>query len=139
MSLPSVDQHARVRTGGSLQTWLLRRLLSGLAYGQITVITPAGNTAVLRGREDGPHTTIMLHRWRAVRRLLTGGDLGFAEAHIDGDWSSPDLLGLLELAMRNAEAIDGKLRGTAPVRLANRLRHLLNANTPRGSRRNISS
>lgn len=138
MSLPSVDQHARVRTGGSLQTWLLRRLLSGLAYGQITVIAPSGNTAVLRGREDGPHATIVLHRWRAVRRLLAGGDLGFAEAHIDGDWSSPDLLGLLELAMRNAEAIDGKLRGTAPVRLVNRLRHLLNANTPRGSRRNIS-
>jgi cyclopropane-fatty-acyl-phospholipid synthase len=138
MSLPSVDQHARVRTGGSFQSWLLRRLLSGLAYGQITLITPAGTTAVLRGREDGPHATVVLHRWRAVRRLLTGGDLGFAEAHIAGDWSSPDLLGLLELAMRNAEAIDGKLRGTAPIRLANRLRHLLNANTPRGSRRNIS-
>lgn len=138
MSLPSIDQHAPLRTGGNLQAWLLRRLLPGLAYGQITIVTPAGNPVVLRGREAGQHATIVLHRWRAVRRLLTGGDLGFAEAYIDGDWSSPDLLGLLELAMHNAEAIDGKLRGVAAVRSVNRLRHLLNANTPRGSRRNIS-
>lgn len=138
MSLPSIDQQARPRTGGNLQAWLLRRLLTGLAYGQITIVAPAGNTVVLRGREAGYHATIVLHRWRAIRRLLTGGDLGFAEAYIDGDWSSPDLIGLLELAMRNAEAIDGKLRGVAPIRLAHRLRHLLNANTPRGSRRNIS-
>jgi len=138
MSLPSIDRHAPLRTGGNLQAWLLRRLLTGLAYGQIIIVAPAGNTAVLRGRKAGQHATIALHRWRAVRRLFTGGDLGFAEAYIDGDWSSPDLLGLLELAAQNAEAIDGKLRGVSPVRLVNRLRHLLNANTPRGSRRNIS-
>lgn len=138
MSLPSIERHAPLRIGGNLQAGLLRRLLTGLAYGQITIVAPAGNTAVLRGRKAGQHATIALHRWRAVRRLLTGGDLGFAEAFIDGDWSSPDLLGLLELAAQNAEAIDGKLRGVSPVRLVNRLRHLLNANTPRGSRRNIS-
>ncbi|MFI5032118.1 MAG: class I SAM-dependent methyltransferase [Reyranellales bacterium] len=138
MSLPSIDRPAPLRAGGALAAGLLRRLLPDLESGQITIITPAGNHVVLQGREPGEQATIVLRRWRALHRLLIGGDLGFAEAYIDGDWSSPDLLGLLDLLTHNAEAVDRKLRGMLPVRLVHRLRHLLNANTPRGSRRNIS-
>ena len=138
MSLPSIDRPAPLRAGGALAAGLLRRLLPVLESGQITIITPAGNHVVLQGREPGEQATIVLRRWRALHRLLIGGDLGFAEAYIDGDWSSPDLLGLLDLLTHNAEAVDRKLRGMLPVRVVHRLRHLLNANTPRGSRRNIS-
>jgi cyclopropane-fatty-acyl-phospholipid synthase len=138
MSLPSIDRQAPARAGGQIEAQLLRRLLPGLESGQITIGAPAGNRIVLRGRRPGPTATVVLHRWRALRRLLLGGDLGFAEAYIDGDWSSPDLPGLLDLVARNAAAVDRKLRGASPARLFHRLRHLLNANTPRGSRRNIS-
>jgi cyclopropane-fatty-acyl-phospholipid synthase len=70
--------------------------------------------------------------------VLCGGDIGFAEAYADGDWSTPDLTALLILMDRNDASLAG-MRGLAPLRLLARLRHLGRANTRRGSRRNISA
>ncbi len=84
-------------------------------------------------------STLQIHRLRCVRRLLIGGNLGFAEAYIDGDWDTPDLRGFLELrggATRRQSA--RSLQGSRLARWANRLRHLLAPNTRRGSRRNIA-
>ena len=140
MSLPSVGRQAlsTARSGKGLTAWLQRHLLPAPDSGQITIEAPSGHRLVLRGSKPGLEVAVSFHRWRALWRLLTGGDLGFAEAHIDGDWSSPDLTGLLEFAARNTATVEHRLRGLLPVRLAYRLRHLLNANTPVGARRNIS-
>jgi cyclopropane-fatty-acyl-phospholipid synthase len=80
---------------------------------------------------------LVLKRWRALRKMVLGGDLGFAEAYIDGDWSSPDLAALIELASRNGPTIDDSILPSWPVRLANRLLHRWRDNTRLGSRRNI--
>lgn len=64
--------------------------------------------------------------------------MGFAKGYIDGDWSSPDLAALLELAARNITVVDCKMSGFLPVRILNRVRHLLRSNSKAGSRKNIS-
>ena len=79
----------------------------------------------------------MIERRRTLRRLALRGDVGFAEAYVDRDWTSPDLVALLRLAARNVEALRAVTSGNAAIRFANRLRHLLRGNTRRGSRRNI--
>ena len=61
----------------------------------------------------------------------------FAQAWIDGDCSSLDLTALIRLAARNLHARGGATKGSALSQLAFRLRHRLNANTRRGSARNI--
>jgi cyclopropane-fatty-acyl-phospholipid synthase len=81
---------------------------------------------------------MILHRWRTLRRLLFQGDVAFAEAFMDGDWESPDLPALIELAGRNMPTLTDAIDGTWYKRLRNRLLHRLNANTRRGSRRNIT-
>jgi cyclopropane-fatty-acyl-phospholipid synthase len=111
--------------------------LPKLACGMLTVILPNGRNLVVTGQAEGPSGTVALHRWRALRRLAFGGDIGFAEAYMDGDWSSPDLAALIEIAARNQSAIPGAEGGAWPVRLLNRLRHLSRPNTVAGSRRNI--
>jgi cyclopropane-fatty-acyl-phospholipid synthase len=116
---------------------ILARLLEGLRYGSLTVTLPSGQKFVRVGGEPGPEASVVLHRWRALRRLLTGGDIGFAEAWIEGDCSSPDLTALIRLAARNLGPLGGAAKGSPFSRLAFRLRHLLNANTKRGSARNI--
>jgi cyclopropane-fatty-acyl-phospholipid synthase len=68
-------------------------------------------------------------------RLALHGDLGAAESYIAGEWSSPDLDALLKLALLNAAA----LPQAGLVRVLPRLRHELNRNTRRGSRRNIAA
>jgi cyclopropane-fatty-acyl-phospholipid synthase len=121
-----------------LAVWYLRRLVSTLEYGQITITTPSGERIEYRAAQPCLNATLVLHRWRALRRLVTHGDLGFAEAYIDGDWSSPDLTALIELAARNTAQLGPKISGLSPVRPLNRLCHLSNANTKAGSRRNIA-
>lgn len=116
----------------------LKKLLSCLESGRITVCTPDGLVLDHQSGRPGPEAVLVLHRWRALRRLLAGGDVAFAEAYMDGEWSSPDLPALLELAAANIAAIDTRIAGFLPVRMFNRLTHALRANSRRGSRRNIS-
>jgi cyclopropane-fatty-acyl-phospholipid synthase len=116
---------------------LLRRLLARLACGSLTVTLPDGSVLTHRAEHPGPDAAWTLHNWRALRRLILGGDIGFAESFIDSDWSSPDLTALIELAARNHAEIPQASRGSLPVWLVHRLRHLACANTRAGSRRNI--
>jgi cyclopropane-fatty-acyl-phospholipid synthase len=133
----SVSGHADPATG--LAACFLRRLIAALEHGHITVAMPSGERIEHRAAEPDLKATLVLHRWRAIRRLVTHGDLGFAEAYIDGDWSSPDLTAMIEIAARNTEQLGRTISGFLPVRILNRLRHLSKANTMAGSRRNIAS
>jgi cyclopropane-fatty-acyl-phospholipid synthase len=130
-------QHLPRRNQG-LAAHVLRRAISTIESGHVAIILPSGKRIEHRGTAPGPSATLVLHSWRALRRLFGEGDLGFAEAYIDGDWSSPDLAALLELAARNVAQLDNRISGLWPARVLNRIRHLLRANSKAGSRRNIS-
>ncbi|SHO66771.1 cyclopropane-fatty-acyl-phospholipid synthase [Pseudoxanthobacter soli DSM 19599] len=116
----------------------LRRLLDQIAVGHLTIVTPDGRRLSSRGGRPGPEATLVLHRWRALRRLATGGDVAFSEAYVDGDWSSPNLPAVIELAAHNLPDISARAAAWGPARLVNRVRHLLRRNSKAGSRRNIS-
>ncbi|WP_432350172.1 cyclopropane-fatty-acyl-phospholipid synthase family protein (plasmid) [Shinella yambaruensis] len=116
----------------------MNSVIASVDIGKITLILPSGERVEHIGTRPGPSTVINIHKWRAVRRLSTGGDLGFAEAYIDGDWSTPDLEACLELAARNLDLLDEKISGRFAVRLLQRFRHVLRANTKTGSRKNIA-
>jgi cyclopropane-fatty-acyl-phospholipid synthase len=77
--------------------------------------------------------------WRVFRDAMSGGDTAFAEGYLRGDWASPDPAALLTLLTRNRDAIESALYGGFWGGLLYRLKHLLNANTRRGSRRNIAA
>lgn len=130
--------HKRGRFGFGLAPALLRRLLSCIAFGSLIVETPTGERVRAVSRHEGPEATLILHRWRALRRLATKGDIGFAEGYIDGDWSSPDLTALIQLASVNTPALKRLMRGSAMLRAVHRLSHVLRSNTRGGSRRNIA-
>jgi len=92
---------------------------------------------VHRAPRPGPEAVIRLHRWRALRRLVLGGDVAFAEAYGDGDWSTPDLASVVELAATNGPAMYRRVDATLLWRLANRIAHLRRGNSRAGSARNI--
>lgn len=72
--------------------------------------------------------------------VLLGGHVGAAEAYIDGWWKCERLTDVVRLLLRNREALDGLETGWARlVQPLRKVRHLLNRNTRRGSRRNIAS
>ncbi len=117
---------------------ILASAVRRMAAGQLTLIDPVGRSEVIAGDKPGPQATLALRRPRAVRRLIAGGDVGFAESYLDGDWDSPDLAALIELAARNEHTMAEATRGLGIMRAWHRLRHVLRPNSRNGSRRNIA-
>jgi cyclopropane-fatty-acyl-phospholipid synthase len=116
---------------------LLFRALATARGGTLEVAYPGG-VARFGAAEGGLEARLVVHDERFFVRALTGGDAGIGEAYVDGDWSTPDLVALVRLAVRNLDALDGRNRLFSAVAwAAGALRHRLRANTVRGSRRNI--
>ena len=136
-ALDTIDRNAGQRPI-RLATRLLRALVPTPTAGNLRIITPAGDTIDFRSGMSGIDATVVIERWRAIWRLLRGGEVGFAEAFMDGDWTTPDLTRLLEWALGN-EAAAGTFHGHIGSRLARRIAHGRRANTRRGSRRNIAA
>ena len=139
MSDVTVPQAAASSRGNRLIQGFLN-ILGRLIAGQLTVVLPDGATYELTSNATTlPHAVIRVRRWRALRRLTARGDLGFVESYLDGDWESPDLADVIELAARNYESWNLSRRQGVFYRLVNRVAHLLHDNTKRGSRRNIAA
>ena len=118
---------------------ILLARLERIRRGHLRVILPDGETVTFAGRDGGaaPVLELEVHRWRFFSRVLRGGDVGAGEAFVDGDWDSPDLVGLTRLFLDNeAELAPPGLLGAAG-RARDRLRHLLRSNTRFQARRNI--
>ena len=112
------------------------KLLHNLSVGHLTVHLPDGSQRTF-GPHCGPHASIVFHNWNVCSAALKSGDIGFAESYIAGDWSSPDLVALLNLFVANRKTMDEVIFGSWWGRLAYRIKHLLNRNTKSNSRKNI--
>jgi cyclopropane-fatty-acyl-phospholipid synthase len=121
----------------------LARMAAGLAlkirYGSLEIGFPDDRTFLIEGRESGPHGVLLIHDWRFFRMVVQAGDVGVGEAFMAGYWSSPDVTTFLELFCINQESTLEALQGKPLSRFLLSVRHWLNANTRRGSRRNISA
>lgn len=124
---------------GGFGARLLGKLLAGVRYGRLRVTLPSGAILEKIGTEDGPDAVIVMKRWRLLRRIISGGDIGFAEGYMQGDWTTPDLTSVIRFAARNTEALAPAIEGNAFMRLISRIGHAFKANTKRGSRRNIEA
>lgn len=110
-----------------------------LRAGSLEIDLPDGRTVRLTGKQDGPSARLTLHRWRALRRFFGGGTVGFGESFMDGDWDSPDLPKVIELAARNLPRRPMAFRLVSPWRMGDRVKHLLRQNTRDGSKQNIAA
>ena len=141
------SEHQQTAPGGSDIAWppildttigaLLRRAFGQFDCGELLIETPGGRSMAIAGKRAAEQAQIKLHSWKCLLRFLTGGDLGFAEGFIAGEWSTPDLHAFLGTASPRSSTTTSfeRLRPPQPL---NWLRHaLFNRNTQRGSRRNI--
>ena len=118
---------------------MLRGWLDRLHAGSLSVELPDGSRMEAHGRMPGPAASLHLLRWRPLWRMLVEGDLGLALSWRDGDWTSPDLTTLLELGVLNEAHWHDGIAAAGPMNRLLRLLHTANANTRRGSRRNIAA
>ena len=122
--------------------WSARPLLGTLErieQGQLTVTLPNGTRRVMGGQRSGPVGSLHLHRPISMtRRVSMRGALGLAESFMAGDWSADNLAAALQVLAVNQPHFAGAHHGKRTLRMVDRLRHLLRANSLRGSRRNIA-
>ena len=76
MSRPDAEQHFRMPEealalpgGIGLSRWFLRRVLSRIAVGHLTVFTPDGERICSAPGMPGPQATMILNNWRSIRRV----------------------------------------------------------------------
>lgn len=139
-TLLSKDNIAALAKNLPWRVRLVLRALLGMQSGSLTIVFPDGRTVVAKGSSPGPDASLRLKNWNIAYRSLATGTIGVAETYMDGDWDSPDIAAFLELFLVNADAAKTYAGGQGSImRLVERVRHWMNANTRAGSRRNIAA
>ena len=128
MTLRGSDSLAR-------DTRLVLALLEKLQGGMLEVRLPDGSSRLFGAGEHG--VTLQVHDEAMFSQVLARGDIGLAEAYLDGHWDSPDVTGLLTLLTRNRDVLKKAVYGSWRNLVAARVRHWLNNNSRAGSKRNI--
>lgn len=120
----------------SLAEQAVWRALEGIARGTLIVNAPSGERVF--GHDGDEPALLQIHTPRFFRRVVSGGEVGLGEAYMDGDWTTPDLVGLVRLMLANRDVL-GRTPAIATwlSRLRDTIAHRLRGNTPAGSRRNI--
>jgi len=118
--------------------WALGRFFRKLDHGQLTLVLPDGVQEDFGPPGSKPRADLLVHRSRFFSRVMLSGDIGFGEAYVDGDWSSPELVRLLCLLAQREDVLnDRRFWPALAGRALNFMSHLRRANTVAGSRRNI--
>jgi cyclopropane-fatty-acyl-phospholipid synthase len=133
LTLPALRRAERVPRA----TLLALDMLDRIGGGALGVDLPGGLHLHLGHGKPAAH--LQVHDHAVFAETLARGDIGFAEAYMDGLWDSDDPSALLTLLANNREVLDAAIRGRVLRLLCHRLAHLLNANTRRRARRNIEA
>jgi len=90
------------------------------------------------GEPDGLDATLTVRDERFFWRALAGADIGIGESYVDGDWTTPDLVALARLMLRNRGALERRSPIARTLKtLAGAIARRLRDNSLAGSRRHI--
>ena len=112
-------------------------LLGRLSQGHLQVALPDGRVFEFGAPVPEGAAVIRIEDMRFFKRVLRHGSMGFAEAYMEGDWTTPHLAKLLTMLNRNMTDISEAIDRNRFTNLINRLIHVLRPNTRAGSKRNI--
>lgn len=116
---------------------LFFRSLQDLRGGFLEIVCP-DETCTFGEAHASLRGMAVIHDERFFLRALLGADIGIGESYMDGDWTSPDLVALVRLCVRNLRAFDSGHKVLSAIRaFASRLRHRFRSNTVARSRENI--
>ena len=118
-------------------TAALLQLLSQLRSGYLKLTLPNGDKREFGNHADSLRAEVQVLDWSVFKEVMSHGDIGFAESYIRGEWNTPDLKAILELAIRNRTILEKAIYGSWYGSIFYRLKHWLRDNSKTGSRKNI--
>lgn len=113
-------------------------VLRNIRHGVLEIALPDGRVFRVEGPESGPVGHIDVIRPEVFTRLVRDGDLGFSDAYLEGDWTTPDLQTFLDVVLMNNKEIAKGYPGSSLLRAYERLRHWMNTNTRTQAQKNIA-
>ena len=112
--------------------------LTNIVQGQVYVSLPDGRAIMFKGAKPGKVATLLIQDFAFMKRVLSQGDIGFAEGLMAGEWDTPDLAALLEVFCDNLDLMPTLMLGGPLWMAINKFRHkFLKKNTKSGSKKNI--
>jgi cyclopropane-fatty-acyl-phospholipid synthase len=121
----------------TLSTHFVLKALDRLTMGRLIVHLPDGTVRRFGNPSDSREAVLEVRDWRFFRGVLLDGDIGFAEAYMEGYCDSPDLPRLISLLAENQQALGTITHSNVVHNLALKLLHRWRQNTRAGSKRNI--
>ncbi|MBS0332563.1 MAG: class I SAM-dependent methyltransferase, partial [Proteobacteria bacterium] len=115
----------------------VRLIARNWVIGTVTFVMPSGRELRIDGTEPGPDARILIRDFRFIRRALSAGDIGFAEAYMAGEFDTPDLPDLLYVFAANWDRVHHVTMGNPLSWTINRVRHAFRRNSRAGSKKNI--
>ena len=112
--------------------------LQKMNYGRIDVVMPDGRRFRAEGTRPGQVAEVHIHNPDSFARLIREGDIGLADAYLEGWWTTPDLQALMDVVFTDNPAVLDEFTGMALVRAYENLRHWLRGNSRRQARKNIA-
>jgi len=106
--------------------------------GRIDFVLPDRRRFRVDAPNPGPVAEITVHNPDTFARLIREGDLGMADAYLEGWWSTPDLQAFMDVVHADNNDAYDSFAGMQLVRIWERLRHWMNRNTKENARKNIS-
>lgn len=130
---------------GAFDRFLRQQLVSQLAalrHGQLFVHDACGRVELgeRAGDRDDLQISVQVCDPAFYRAVARNGSVGAGESYMDGQWQCDNLVGLIQLLVRNRDLLDGMESGLARLGgMVMRVWHALRRNTLTGSRRNIAA
>lgn len=119
----------------AIKRWLMNSLAK-IHHGKLIVHLDGHCYAC--GNDDSMIAHLYIHQpLKMAWRCISKGDLGFAEAYLEGDWTSDNVTQLLKLFLKNRSKLGKTYGGKSLLRIAANYYHKLRKNSIKGSRKNI--
>ena len=132
--------NSEINNKAKMPIWLrpLNGALNRIEHGTLKIIVADGSVFTFRGENPGPDGIMIVNNDLSFKRIVREGQIGFAEAYMDGWWDTPDLQALIDMFVQNTSGLRSKIQASWLFGLLQRIGHLLNTNTKRQAKKNIS-
>ena len=106
--------------------------------GRMDFVLDDGRTFRAEGSGAGPVCEIRIHNSGIFERLLREGQLGFCDAYLDGQWSTPDLQAFMDYIHADNDEVFDSFPGQKLVQFYERFRFWMQGNSKVQALKNIS-
>ena len=106
--------------------------------GKIDFVLDDGRIFRADSKCPGPVCEIRMHDTGIFERLLREGQLGFCDAYLDGQWSTPDLQAFMDYIHADNDEVFDSFPGQRLVQMYERFRFWMRRNSKGQAVKNIS-